>query len=64
VDTARQRALWVTPQGERELLEQQCLKFRVSEDDVARVALFLASAHARWITGQTLAVDGGQLLGA
>lgn len=33
-------------------------------DEVAEVALFLASTHARWITGQTLAVDGGQLLGA
>ncbi len=33
-------------------------------EEVAEVALFLASTHARWITGQTLAVDGGQLLGA
>ena len=33
-------------------------------DEIAEVALFLASDHARWITGQTLAVDGGQLLGA
>jgi 3-oxoacyl-[acyl-carrier protein] reductase len=33
-------------------------------DEIAEVALFLASSHARWITGQTLAVDGGQLLGA
>jgi 3-oxoacyl-[acyl-carrier protein] reductase len=32
--------------------------------EVAEVALFLASPHARWITGQTIAVDGGQLLGA
>ncbi len=32
-------------------------------DDVAEVALFLASPHARWMTGQVLAVDGGQLLG-
>jgi NAD(P)-dependent dehydrogenase (short-subunit alcohol dehydrogenase family) len=59
VDTARQRALWVTPQGERELLDQQCLKFRVSEDDVARVALFLASSSARAITGQSIVVDAG-----
>ena len=33
-------------------------------EEIAEVALFLASGHARWITGQTLAVDGGQLLGA
>jgi 3-oxoacyl-[acyl-carrier protein] reductase len=31
-------------------------------DEVAEVALFLASSHARWVTGQTIAVDGGQLL--
>jgi 3-oxoacyl-[acyl-carrier protein] reductase len=33
-------------------------------DEVAEVALFLASPHARWITGQVLGDDGGQLLGA
>jgi 3-oxoacyl-[acyl-carrier protein] reductase len=33
-------------------------------EEVAEVALFLASPHARWITGQTIAVDGGQMLGA
>lgn len=33
-------------------------------EEVADVALFLASPYARWITGQTIAVDGGQLLGA
>ncbi len=31
-------------------------------EDVADVALFLASPLARWITGQTVAVDGGQAL--
>jgi 3-oxoacyl-[acyl-carrier protein] reductase len=33
-------------------------------EDVAETAVFLASPHARWITGQVLAVDGGQALGA
>jgi len=33
-------------------------------DEIAEVALFLASRHARWINGQVLTVDGGQLLGA
>lgn len=33
-------------------------------DEIAEVALFLASPHARWITGQVITVDGGQLLGA
>ncbi|HYF61014.1 MAG TPA: SDR family oxidoreductase [Burkholderiaceae bacterium] len=33
-------------------------------EEVADVALFLASDAARWVTGQTLAVDGGQILGA
>ena len=32
-------------------------------DEVAEVILFLASARARWVTGQTIVVDGGQLLG-
>jgi 3-oxoacyl-[acyl-carrier protein] reductase len=33
-------------------------------EEIAEVALFLASPAARWITGQVLAVDGGQMLGA
>ena len=33
-------------------------------EEIADVALFLASPYARWVTGQTVAVDGGQLLGA
>jgi 3-oxoacyl-[acyl-carrier protein] reductase len=33
-------------------------------EEIAEVALFLASPHARWMTGQVLNVDGGQLLGA
>lgn len=32
-------------------------------EEIAEVAVFLASPAARWMTGQVLTVDGGQLLG-
>ena len=31
-------------------------------EEIAGVALFLASDLASWVTGQTIAVDGGQAL--
>ncbi|HKE41344.1 MAG TPA: SDR family oxidoreductase [Casimicrobiaceae bacterium] len=57
--TERQQKLWRTPELDREFIEGQCLKFRLSEDDVARGVLFLASDDARGITGQNLLVDAG-----
>jgi NAD(P)-dependent dehydrogenase (short-subunit alcohol dehydrogenase family) len=59
VDTPRQRALWLTPQLEREFLDQQCLKFRLVGDDIARGVLFLASDEARGMTGHDLIIDAG-----
>ena len=41
------------------VLDRQCLKTRLQAEDVAALALFLASDGARMITGQNLAIDGG-----
>jgi NAD(P)-dependent dehydrogenase (short-subunit alcohol dehydrogenase family) len=39
--------------------ERQCLKRRLEPEDVARVALFLASEESGGITAQCHVVDGG-----
>jgi NAD(P)-dependent dehydrogenase (short-subunit alcohol dehydrogenase family) len=57
--TERQQALWLSPEKEREFIELQCLKYRLDGDDVARVALFLASDEARGCTGDDIVVDAG-----
>jgi NAD(P)-dependent dehydrogenase (short-subunit alcohol dehydrogenase family) len=57
--TERQKKLWLTPELDREFLDGQCLKFRLTADDVARTALFLASDEARGITGVNMIVDAG-----
>jgi NAD(P)-dependent dehydrogenase (short-subunit alcohol dehydrogenase family) len=40
----------------------QALKRIGQPDDVASVVAFLASQDARWITGDTIRVDGGSKL--
>ncbi|WP_210495344.1 SDR family NAD(P)-dependent oxidoreductase [Microvirga antarctica] len=57
--TQRQIDLWLTPESEAELLDRQCVKRRLVPEDVARVALFLASDDADAITAQSYLVDGG-----
>lgn len=50
---------WYTPEGEAEIVAAQCLKGRLVPDDIAAMALFLASDDARLITGHTYFVDAG-----
>ncbi|QTJ70672.1 SDR family oxidoreductase (plasmid) [Rhodococcus sp. ZPP] len=61
VRTKLAEALWVDQ--EHEVAAATPLGRIGEPDDVASAILFLASDAARWITGETLVVDGGQLLG-
>ena len=58
--TERQIEKWLTPEGEREVLQQQCLKEKLYPPDVARMALWLAADDSRLCTSQTWVVDAGQ----
>jgi 3-oxoacyl-[acyl-carrier protein] reductase len=50
---------WITPDLEQRLLPGIPLGRIGHPDEVADVVVFLASAQARWVTGQTLFVGGG-----
>jgi NAD(P)-dependent dehydrogenase (short-subunit alcohol dehydrogenase family) len=58
VKTPRQMK-WYTPEGEAEIVAAQCLKGRLVPDDIAAMALFLASDDARLVTGHEYFVDAG-----
>jgi NAD(P)-dependent dehydrogenase (short-subunit alcohol dehydrogenase family) len=57
--TERQRRLWIDDDAERAIAAGQALPDKVQPDDIARMALFLASADARMCTQQVFVVDGG-----
>ena len=46
--------------GQQALVNGIALKRLGTPEDIAYGVLFLASDHAGWITGQTLAIDGGK----
>lgn len=59
--TRRQTDLWLTPEAEARLMEDQCLREKLGPADVARLALWLAADDSRLCTGQSWIVDGGWL---
>jgi NAD(P)-dependent dehydrogenase (short-subunit alcohol dehydrogenase family) len=59
VMTERQMRLWLTPEGERQIAERQCLPDRLYPPDIARMALFLAADDSRMCSSQQFIVDGG-----
>ena len=58
VQTPRQMK-WYTPEGEAEIVSAQCLDGRIQPQDIAAMALFLASDDARYCTGHNYWVDAG-----
>ena len=59
VRTPRQQALWHNPDEEARILAGQCIPERVEMEDVAALALFLASSNARHCSGREYFVDAG-----
>lgn len=61
VMTERQLTLWVDDAAREMIARSQCLPDTVQPDDLARMALFLASDDSRMCTNQSFVVDGGWL---
>jgi len=59
VRTPRQEQLWHNPDEEARILAGQCIPERVEMQDVAALALFLASDNARHCSGREYFVDAG-----
>jgi D-xylose 1-dehydrogenase len=59
VNTERQRRLWISQSDLEAIVARQCLHRVLLADEIARAALFLASADSAMITKQCLIVDGG-----
>ena len=57
--TERQKALWLTPAKDAEFMALQALKFRLTAEHVARMALFLGSDESDGCTGANFVVDAG-----
>ena len=57
--TQRQRELWLTPALDAQFIELQALKFRLTAQHVAKVALFLGSDESAGCTGANFMVDAG-----
>lgn len=57
--TKRQEELWLDDEGEKSILENQCLQRKLVPDDMVGPILFLASDAAAACTNQRFIVDGG-----
>jgi NAD(P)-dependent dehydrogenase (short-subunit alcohol dehydrogenase family) len=62
IQTALSEYFWKDPAARAKIIEDQPVKHLGQPEEVAELALLLASGRGSYITGQTMIVDGGRLL--
>jgi dehydrogenase/reductase SDR family member 4 len=62
VKTDFARALWEDPVLRKGSEDRTALRRLGEPEDIAGAAVFLASRAGRWITGQTIVIDGGRTI--
>jgi NAD(P)-dependent dehydrogenase (short-subunit alcohol dehydrogenase family) len=62
VKTYFAEALWKDPKVEAHMTKSLPLRRFGEPDDIAGAAVFLASKAGRWMTGQSVVIDGGALI--
>lgn len=63
VKTYFAEALWKDPQVEKMISERLPMRRFGEPDDIAGAAVFLASRAGAWMSGQSIVIDGGALIG-
>jgi len=64
IKTKLAEALWKDPALAKTAANNMAMLRLGEPDDIAGVALFLASDLSKYVTGQTIVADGGELMGA
>jgi dehydrogenase/reductase SDR family protein 4 len=62
VKTDFARALWEDPELRKGSEDRTALRRLGEPEDIAGAAVFLAARAGRWITGQTIVIDGGRTI--
>jgi dehydrogenase/reductase SDR family protein 4 len=62
VETVLSEYYWKDEARLQPLMERQPIKHLGQPDEIAEIALMLASGESSYLTGQTIVVDGGRLL--
>ena len=63
VKTYFAEALWKDPKIEKMMTQRLPLRRFGEPDDIAGAAVFLASPAGQWMTGQSMIIDGGTMIG-